>query len=66
MNSLSSDVKYVGERSNVGETRALLEVGGRVILMKEGSRCDEYDSRACTNSVHVSAEPVPYNGTTYS
>ena len=40
-NSLSKDVTYDGERSKVGGTEALFDVGGSVILTKDGSRCDE-------------------------
>ena len=40
-NSLSSDVIYEGERSKVGGSEELFDVGGRVIRMYDGSRWEE-------------------------
>lgn len=40
-NSLSSDVIYEGERSKVGESEEICDVGGRVIRINEGSRWEE-------------------------
>lgn len=54
VNSSSRAVTYAGERSKVGGIAAFGDVGGRVILMKDGSRCDEYDSSAWTSSAMVS------------
>ena len=43
---MSKDVTYDGETSRVGAIEAFFEVGGRVTLTKDGSRWEEYDSRA--------------------
>ena len=40
-NSLSSDVIYDGERSKVGGSEELPDVGGRVIWTNDGSRWEE-------------------------
>ncbi len=45
-NSLSRDVMYDGERSKVGGSEELFDVGGRVIWIYDGSRWEEYDSSA--------------------
>lgn len=37
-NSLSSDVMYDGERSKVGGSEELVDVGGRLIWINDGSR----------------------------
>ena len=40
-NSLSSDVIYDGERSNVRGSEELPDVGGRLIWTNDGSRWEE-------------------------
>ena len=40
-NSSSSDVMYDGERSKVGWSEEVVDVGGRVIWTNDGSRCEE-------------------------
>ena len=50
---MSRSVKYEGERSNVGGIEALIDVGGREIWMNDGSKWDEYDSSAATNSAQA-------------
>ena len=37
-NSLSSDVMYDGERSKVGGSEELVDIGGRLIWINDGSR----------------------------
>ena len=49
MNSASRDVTYVCDKSKLGG-QVFEVVGGRLILMKDGSRWEEYDSRAWTSS----------------
>ena len=49
-NSLSSDATYEGDRSNVGGIEASFEVGGRVTFRNDGSKWEEYDSRATPSS----------------
>jgi len=53
VNSVSRDATYDGERSNVGGTEVLFDVGGRATLTKVGSRWEEYDSRAWTSSTII-------------